>query len=178
MQAGQLVGALALAAILGGAVGGFVVTRLGQGDQPAAKAESARRGPAEDERGESEDEGDPEIEALRGRTASLERRISLLTAALARGQDAPQGDDAEGEAEDPRSADVADPVFEAAVLDIVDRERERADGERDTRRCQDRRGWGGEVGHRHAAVTSAPPSTTEVDEGAAVTDSPDQADRR
>ena len=35
-----------------------------------------------------------------------------------------------------READVADPVFEAAVLDIMDRERERADGERETRRAE------------------------------------------
>jgi hypothetical protein len=51
-------------------------------------------------------------------------------------------------------------------------------GERDSRRFRVRRGGSGQVGHRHAAVTSAAPSTTEVDEGAAITDPPDQADRR
>jgi len=134
MNTGQLVGALGLAAILGGAVGGFVVARMGPAEAQAKKEAPGARA-ARDGEAEADEEGDPEVEALRGRIASLDRRISLLTAAFARGQEAP----AEGEEEtgtNPRSADVADPVFEAAVLDIVDRERERADGERETRRAE------------------------------------------
>jgi hypothetical protein len=138
MNTGQLVGALALAAILGGGVGGFVANRMAKADAPATKEHSrSYKDVPEDSDEGAEDEGDPEVEALRGRLASLERRVSLLTAALARGQAAPADGEADAD-KDPRNADVADPVFEAAVLDIVDRERERSDGERDAARAEQR----------------------------------------
>lgn len=139
MNTAQLAGALALAAVLGGAVSGFVVTRFGHAEAPRAAKETkdSRRAPPQDPDEEAEEEGDSEVEALRGRLASLERRVSLLTAALARGQEA-QADGEEEAGTNPRSADVADPVFEAAVLDIVDRERERSDGEREARRAAQR----------------------------------------
>lgn len=136
MNTWQTLGAVTVAAILGGAVGGFVIGSRGS-EEPARGPKLTTLREALDET-DGEPAADPdaaelEVEALRGRLASLERRVSLLTAAMARGE-AP----AEGEAAgtSPREADVADPVFEAAVLDIMDRERERADGERETRRAE------------------------------------------
>jgi hypothetical protein len=128
---------LTLAALVAGTVGGVFGARIFSDEHPAP---SARRlttlddAPAEEADLANADE-ESEVEALRGRLASMERRISLLTAALARGQSAAEPADDSAEPS-PREADVADPVFEAAVLDIMDRERERADGERETRRSE------------------------------------------
>ncbi|NLE86271.1 MAG: hypothetical protein GX607_07725 [Myxococcales bacterium] len=69
----------------------------------------------------SAEQDDQELETLSNRVRSLEQRVSLLTAALnsARGTAAPA---AAGDQEEvPAPADVADPVFEAAVRDILDR---------------------------------------------------------
>jgi len=134
MKTWQLGAALVLFAGLGGAVGGLSAAWFQKGrssgeEAPAAEPDVEAEGTPEDQA-----KADPELEALRGRVAALERRVSLLTAALARGQDVPAGDDAD-EGANLRETDVADPVFEAAVLDIMDRERERADGERDARRA-------------------------------------------
>lgn len=141
MSGWRLVASFALVALVAGAAGGAVATWAGPhgakakaGGNPLPRAQAEGLGSDQGERTDAgEEEEEPEAEALRGRMAALERRVSLLTAALARGQQAP-GDDAAGPS--PREADVADPVFEAAVLDIMDRERERADGERETRRVE------------------------------------------
>jgi len=135
-------GALVVAAVLGGLGGGLVGARLtgsdGKPETAPTKEEVREQGPEDqgaDREGAERDGEDGEVQALRGRLASLERRISLLTAAMSRGEAVPEGE--EGEAgQNPREADVADPVFEAAVLDIMDRERERAEGERETRRAE------------------------------------------
>jgi len=135
MTGGRLWAAILVAALLGGVAGGVAALRLGRAAAPIAKAERPRREAPSDAESpvESEQPEDPEFEALRGRVAALDRRVSLLTAALARGQE--PGLDP-GDEPSPREADVADPVFEAAVLDIMDRERERADGEREVRRAE------------------------------------------
>lgn len=129
--------ALLGAAVVGGTVGGVVGARVAAPkDVPAQGRKIAREDAPRARAVESDDEGeDSEVEALRGRLGAMERRISLLTAAMARGQAAPEGDE-EPSGTSPRDADVADPVFEAAVLDIMDRERERADGEREVRRSE------------------------------------------
>jgi len=133
MKTWQLGLALILFAALGGAVGGLSAAWLHRSSAKTAEEPAPEAGAEEDGTPNRPAEDDPELDALRGRVAALERRVSLLTAALARGQEAPAGDEAEA-GPNLRETDVADPVFEAAVLDIMDRERERADGERDARR--------------------------------------------
>lgn len=77
---------------------------------------------------EQDDESD-EITALALRLRSLDERVSLLTAALGRAQGTRTAD---ANDDGPAAADVADPVFEAAVRDILDR----VDQERQDERIQ------------------------------------------
>lgn len=111
--------ASALPAALGAVVGcvvGVIATRPG-----ASSDEAPRPLPAQAERAfESEDAEPDEIGPLAARIRSLEQRVSLLTAALG----AARGETAAGTGEpasELTSADVADPVFEAAVRDLLDR---------------------------------------------------------
>jgi hypothetical protein len=134
------VSALVLVAAVGagaGALGGYFAG--GRGAPSAGggvvEKEHARAGDAEDAEPDEPRAPSPKEGASEStRIAALERRVALLTAALARGdaslaKDQPEVDGALKE------VDVADPVFEAAVLDIMDRESERKDGERETRRA-------------------------------------------
>jgi hypothetical protein len=116
-------------AVLGGASGaGVAVYLVGRSVPPPAVAAPE---PVEAE-AVAEPEA-PKNDGDAGRIASLERRLSLLTAAYSK----LAGDHAEPGAEPmPSQADVADPVFEAAVLDILDREKERQATERAERRAE------------------------------------------
>lgn len=124
-------------AVVGGAVGSGVTLALRRPEAPKREA------PASERRAPSVAEAEPadEDDALSQRLRSLERRVSLLTAALSKtGAAVPPPDGQQGAnagegapAEDP--ADVASPVFEAAVRDILDR----VDDERRQER-QERRG--------------------------------------
>src|SRR5690606_31778702 len=118
------VGALALVAAVGagaGALGGYFA---GSSRAPSVGGEAVEKGPRA--RGGSEKDeppGEPRVAMPRSgslentRIAALERRVTLLTAALARGDAslAKEKDEGGTSLED---VDVADPVFEAAVLDI------------------------------------------------------------
>lgn len=124
--AATMVGGLA-----GAAAGRF---STGPGEDPTrARGESGRESQTDDavkKRGgaQSEDASLPQ------KIAALERRVSLLTAALARG-DSSLAEGVEDENRDILDeVDVADPVFEAAVLDIMDRETGRKESERESRR--------------------------------------------
>lgn len=136
MNAWGFAGALALAGLLGGGVGGWVVSHSPGRESRAAHA--VERGRPVREASDDEAEESDEVTALRDRITLLERRVSLLTLALT--QREPSGDaeraDEAAEASSPGAADVSDPVFEAAVLDIVDRQRERTEAERETRRTE------------------------------------------
>jgi uncharacterized Zn finger protein (UPF0148 family) len=78
--------------------------------------------------------------------AELERRVSLLTSALAL-----KDGGVALRNEDGTSTDVADPVFEAAVLDIMDRQEERKESEDTERRSVERK----ERSHRFASRLNA-----------------------
>lgn len=94
----------------------------------------------------------PDEEAdTEARIRRLEHRLALVTAALQKERASPRQDESDGnelslDGETNDARDVADPVFEAAVLDIVDRERERKEEERATWRKQ----LHGERGKRYA----------------------------
>lgn len=125
------------AAAVGGAFGGGAVLLLGgKREAPPVAVQIAAR-ELDDETsqrvGAELDDGDEES-GLGVQVRSLERRVSLLTAALAARGDS--GERAEGAAEGDLlgDVDVADPVFEAAVLDVMEREHARTDEERATRR--------------------------------------------
>lgn len=132
----------ALSSALGASIG--CVTTLffvGSGTSPKAEVPKLRqssevgRVKAKD-LSDAEDLKEPGSDAVAGRLRSLEHRVSLLTAALSRADGGRAIEDSAG-----RGEDVADPVFEAAVLDIMDREGERKvteDSKKDELRRQER----------------------------------------
>lgn len=134
------IAAAALVGALSGAIGGYF---SGQAAGP-----SASEGELAPKAGSIADSKETDTAAPQGasllptrihrsesqRIAALEHRVSLLTAALARGQSELVEDDSEDDSGVLDAVDVADPVFEAAVLDIMDREEERRDDERESRR--------------------------------------------
>lgn len=98
---------------------------------PVPRAEATDRAERDEEETNDADAEDSAASSLARRIDSLERRLSLITAAaLQRGEGTPEDSAA------PSAADVADPVFEAAVLDILDREQERKEEERTNRRVE------------------------------------------
>ncbi|HSC89421.1 MAG TPA: hypothetical protein VLC09_19195 [Polyangiaceae bacterium] len=124
---------LGLGALIGGVSGAGATLWLG----PRATGEPPAVQRPEPEEVEADTEPDaPSSEALEGRIGSLERRLALLTGAYAKLAGERSGDAATGDAALPSQADVSDPVFEAAVLDIFDREKERAEKEREARRVE------------------------------------------
>ena len=118
----------ALGASLFGGVLGAAVTLWMRPAPEKLTPEKAESAAAE----EDDEEGveDEDASSVDRRLIALERKLSLLASSALRNNGAPPSDDAAL----PSQADVADPVFEAAVLDIMDRERERQDGEREQRR--------------------------------------------
>lgn len=130
----------AVAGAAGAALG--VLVGLGWSAQSAPKAQSKPRVVAERGSVSSAQNAD-ELASLSERVRSLEQRVSLLTAALGAqrrgGEDAPAAHEAAGEAEGnapagtQQPADVADPVFEAAVRDILERVDDERRQERTTR---------------------------------------------
>lgn len=113
-----------LGAVLG-CVAGLTYASLGP-TAAAAKKVPARMEPTT----VSAAQDDQELATLSTRVRSLEQRVSLLTAALgAAGANVAQARGEQGEGEPGQddqggaiaAADVADPVFEAAVRDILDR---------------------------------------------------------
>jgi hypothetical protein len=128
---------VAIAAVLGGVVGSgvtIVVTRsLTPTPEPRASPEThandSNEGPAD-----QPTEAGPATNTQR-RVAQLERKVRVLTAALAQ-RNAPADDGGPGST---RNLDVADPVFEVAVMDIIDRVEEQKEEDRDERRAEMRR---------------------------------------
>ncbi len=134
----SILSALLLGSVGGGIAGGALVLTLSASDsEPRAKAERSGKEKPGPQLEVEEDEDEEVDKPLAGRVKSLERRVSLLTLAAERGGTAfAKGDaDADGN-EDLSMADVADPVFEAAVLDIFERERERKEEEREAWRAE------------------------------------------
>lgn len=129
--------ASALPAALGAVAGclvGVVAARPASSVDTAPRPQSAR---AEGSFEPLDTEPD-EIGPLSARIRSLEQKVSLLTAALGAARGDPSPGDTEP-ASDLHGADVADPVFEAAVRDILDRvddERREERTERTQRRVQ------------------------------------------
>lgn len=124
----------ALASIFGGVAGGagvyFMLARSVAGPskiRPEARAQIESQLEA----------GDYEGSAAEERMRKIEHRIALLSHALAQreGRESGQLGD-EGDSGRVVATDVADPVFEAAVLDIMDREESRKTEERDTWRSE------------------------------------------
>lgn len=129
----------ALAGAAGAVLG--VVVGLGWATRSEPKAHTKPRVVAERGSVSSEQNAD-ELAGLSERVRSLEQRVSLLTAALGAqrrdGGDAPAGHTAETDPHNgadaaPEAADVADPVFEAAVRDILERIDDERRNERTTR---------------------------------------------
>ncbi len=147
---------LAVAALSGGLIGGGVVHFLGSDDgkEPDEQGRSQRSELLKAaQTSMPEDETDDEVTR---RLRTLEHRLSVVTAALQKNKDADfarGGDEAEPQEESERtdSTDVADPVFEAAVLDIMDRERERKAEEQ----ASWRKGLNTERGRRYAGELKA-----------------------
>lgn|GEM_PF-1753296 len=135
----------ALVAVLGGACGSLITlwTVGGEAAPPAIASERERkppkRAPLRVDDGERADQ--PRGDATSARLSSLERRVSLLTAALAKAEGGVALRDEQG-----TTTDVADPVFEAAVLDILDRKEERKESEVSAQRTSERK----EQSHRFA----------------------------
>jgi hypothetical protein len=124
-------------ALLGGVSGGLLVRTMDgsseKAPQVSASREAVQMGKA------SGNEDSDEVEALRGKLASLERRVSLLT--FAQEHRSPTREVAEGEGQQEGeqgkpTKTVDDPVFEAAVRDVLDRVEVERDSQRDTRRDQ------------------------------------------
>ena len=119
-----------VAAVIGGAVGaGITLAAIGTRQPPIVAAENGSSEARHDrEPSEEPTTTDPGDEAAAKRLASLERKVRLLTAAVQqRGEEHPDGGSLGGE------VDVADPVFEVAVMDIIDRVETAKDKERDAR---------------------------------------------
>lgn len=125
-------------AVIGGVCGGLLVTSMAPPrDEPKLRAAPQQEAPQGMRA--SDDEGAESVEALRTRLASVERRVSLLT--FAQDHRSPTREAAEGEGngeEEPGKPKktVDDPVFEAAVRDVLDRVQDERDSQRNTRRDQ------------------------------------------
>jgi len=122
-----------LCAVVGGGVGSWLTHSWfsPETSKPAARA-AAERVVRDDVTNDEPSAGD---EALAERLRKLEHRLSLVTAALQKsksGSEAQLPDEEDVDEARPAAADVADPVFEAAVLDIMDRDRERKEEEKTT----------------------------------------------
>lgn len=134
-----MVGVAAMVGGLFGGLGAHYVDSLTEDDgarRGTERALATDREPTQDLRAPDEDE-QTDLAALRRRLASMERRLSLVTAALAQGQGVAVDGELDGSANPSQAmddVDVADPIFEAAVLDIIDRQEEREEEERDERR--------------------------------------------
>lgn len=121
-----------VSAVLGGAVGSAVTLAVRRPEPTKREPPTAARPEPRMEQAESEDGED-----LSPRLRSLERRVSLLTAALAKGGGAAlpaEGKPGEAAPAEGATEDVASPVFEAAVRDILDRVDEERREERQNRR--------------------------------------------
>jgi hypothetical protein len=124
-----------LGAVVGGVAGSVATLTLGSSlvasPEPRGKAKSKA-----EEAGAavgSAVAGEPSDAS--GRLSKLEHRLALMTRALSQRVGEPQDDEESQEGLLPQGAsDVADPVFEAAVLDIMDREQERKTEEQDSYR--------------------------------------------
>ncbi len=142
-----IVGTALLSGVLGGGVGA-ATTAMTLGS-PAAKAEerqkpSAPEVEADEAEGQSLNGAADDYAGVAVRMKSLERRVSLLTAALAKAGGPRPVDGANGDGNTPPEdalgeggvADVASPVFHAAVRDILDQVDEEKRSERDARRAE------------------------------------------
>lgn len=107
-------------------------------ETPTSEAETDEGDQAKPHASTSDD-----VERLAARVRSLEKRVSLLTIAIGNARPTGNSDDGLGDGQDAPgtapAADVADPVFEAAVRDIMDRAGEEREAERQERRTQLRR---------------------------------------
>jgi len=121
---------IVLSAVLGGGVGGVVASWMA----PEGTTAASKKGRSVAERSAEQDEDEEESET-KARLRRLEHRIALLNAAMQSGDGKTSSGQLEGETAERSKAeelDVADPVFEAAVLDIMDREQERKEEKRTT----------------------------------------------
>jgi hypothetical protein len=136
MKSASSVWLVLASAIVGGAVGTAGTLAVRGKPAPEAKRELVRDEPGERHVAPAAPASAADDSAendLRVRVRSLEQRVSLLTAALAKnGLEPPRGA-GEG-AEAAEDADVASPVFEAAVRDILDRVDDEQREERQARR--------------------------------------------
>lgn len=125
-----------LGSVLGGMAGSFLTLKVASPDVERERVSAGAREEDEDLDDDLDSENAGEGDE-RERMRNLEHRVSLLTAALSRkGGGADMKDTIDAADEGTQFSDVADPVFEAAVLDIMDREQERKEGERETFRTE------------------------------------------
>lgn len=113
-----------VSAAIGGAIGTAATLALAEPPPTTPTKESAK---SEESRVSAPAAAETTDSEQRVRLRSLEQKVSLLTAALAKG-----GVGADREGED--TSDVASPVFEAAVRDLLDRIDEERREERQSRR--------------------------------------------
>jgi hypothetical protein len=133
VSATSLSGVIAIAAVAGGAIGGAVAWRVAGGggaSKADASASAAARG------------ADERLAALERRMAQMEMRRSFRPATPAGGTPAapnplpPTAAQADPQADAPKAVD--DPVFEAAVRDVVQRVEDERDSERQVAREEQR----------------------------------------
>ncbi len=141
---------LLLAAVSGGVVGGFVSYGVMRAGHPATKA--APSASAANDLDERMAALEAKVGAL-GRQRALGPALRAVLAAPAKNAAAPAtsgGDDTRGSADG--SALVDDPVFEAAVRNVVDRAQEERENERQLQRDEQRRAaaqrWSSELGEK------------------------------
>ncbi|HXS16665.1 MAG TPA: hypothetical protein VN764_05735 [Polyangiaceae bacterium] len=123
------------AGVVGGVAGGWLSQTALRGGPATTSSPRTVMAEAEPDEERLEDDKVEEVSALRERLRKLENRLSLVTAALQKGKgsvDEPTSAETGAEGDRPSATDVADPVFEAAVLDILDRDRTRKDEEKVT----------------------------------------------
>lgn len=123
------------AGVVGGVAGGWLSHSAFSREPSRPSSARGMVAQAEAREAAAEEDTSDEESALKERLRKLEHRLSLVTAALQKskgGADEPFTEETGSESERPSATDVADPVFEAAVLDIVDRDRERKDEEKAT----------------------------------------------
>ena len=135
---------VAAGALVGGAAGAALTVSMMSPERESPKLSKdtakdrgktdARNVPAEPAEGES-------VEVLQARLRSLERRVSLLTFAQQHTSPTRAVGEEDGEDGNSPTKTVDDPVFEAAVRDVLDQVEYERNADRDTRREERRTQW-------------------------------------
>lgn len=129
-----------LGSVLGGIAGASLVLALGTPKTGELEKERAPE-PSAHARSANESDRQDELAALRARVDSLNRRVSLLTFAQEHRSPTTADDNRQDAGRETPEKSVDDPVFEAAVRDVIDQVDEERDAQRDARRAERRTEW-------------------------------------